>query len=654
MLLGAFTACDGNETESDSIQGSESFTETDTETSETEIESASEEESEPDVTSSLKIESGDGYSTVTTPEGLVYTVSGYDAIEKGGFCYSETLVFNFGESFKNSFNRFSLDYVSDSPVKIFVKYYQGGKTIDDSFFLEAGENIFSGLVVHFLKGDVGTELSEIRVESCEDKKASFTVLGLSTERIAVPEATYYLEGTRYKLGIDLAWGGTVNYLFDKQCPVEGLTNLINKHDRGRLVQQSYYGTGAIEGVFEWGSFNKSDKWPYNPVQGGDRGAVSSRLIDLVIEEDCVYIKAQPMDWGKVGYITPSYMENWYTVEDDFVRVDNRFVDFSGWEHPYKGQEIPAFYTVSYLDSFVWYDGAAPWTGDGLSYRHNLNFWGDSQYSDQCSFKLKTPNTETWSAWVNMKDDYGIGLYTPNADRYTAGRYQYNGSKFASNNATNYTAPWKQIKLVSFVPLEYSYLMTTGSVEEIRAIFTENKDFAANECLSVNSISNRRPYFDESLEVIDLSRENGVEYLLYPNGTEISYDAEEAAVKLTSVTHDPYVYIDYLTSPVELYAKDYNYVEIEYMIPDTNGKGSYRADLFVCAGTRINANAKDRVGFALINDGKYHTARIYLSDLDCWSGRVNAFRLDYFDSQIDGDVMFIRSFKLTKGENGDGT
>jgi len=695
MLLGAFTACDGNETESDSIQGSESFTETDTETSETESvndnesatviesadsedisedlseseqdtffdtetaldtesvtesESASEEESEPDVTSSLKIESGDGYSTVTTPMGLVYTVSGYESVGEDGFSCSEALVFNFNDSFNGYFNRFTIDYVSDSAVKIFVKYMQDDGMLDDCFFLESGKGSFSALVLNFLNKADGCRLEEIRVEPLEKENARFAILGLNVEKVSVPQQkTYYLEGDRYTLGLDLSWGGAISYLLDKECPVASLTNLINRHDAGRLVQQSYYGTGAIEGVFEWGSFNKSDKWPYNPVQGGDRGAVKSRIVDFVVEDNCVYIKAQPMDWGKVGYITPSYMENWYVVEDDFVRVDNRFVDFSGWEHPYNSQELPAFYTVSYLDSFVWYDGNNPWTEDELSYRHELPFWGDSEYADQCSFKLKIDNTETWSAWVNMDDGYGIGLYTPNADRYSAGRHQYNASKSASNNATNYTAPWKQIKLVSFVPLEYSYMMTTGSVEEIRAVFTENKDFTANECLSVNSISNLRPYFEESLEVLDLTREDSTKYILYPNATQVSYDAEESAVKLTTVTHDPYVTIDYLTSPIELYAKDYTCVEIEYMIPVTNGRDNYSAQLFICADTRKNPNESNSLKFSLIKDGQYHTLKINLSDLDYWTGRINTFRFDYFNAQVDGDEFYIRSFKLTNGD-----
>jgi hypothetical protein len=519
---------------------------------------------------------------------------------------------------------------------------ENGGIIEDQFFVEAGEGSFSALVLNLLDKIDGTRLSEIRVEPCEKEDVKFAVFGLKTEKIDVPEKTYYVEGERYTLGLDLSWGGAISYLSDKKCPVTALTNLINRHDAGRLVQQSYYGTGEIPGVFEWGSFNNSKKWPYNPVQGGDRGAKKSRIIDIYAEEGVFYIKAQPMDWGKVGYITPSYMENRYFVEEDHVRVDNRFVDFSGWEHPYNSQELPAFYTVSYLDSFVWYGGTNPWTGDELSWRHDLEFWGNSEYASDCRVSIWDVNTEIWSAWVNVNDDYGIGLYAPNTDKLSSGRYLYNGSKSGNANPTNYTAPSKQIKLVSFFPLEYSYMLTTGSVEEIRAVFTEYKDFTDNACLSVNSVNNRRPYFDHSLEKIDMTNENGVKYVLYPHSTDISYDKDEGAVMLTVTGSYPYVSFDYLTSDTVLAAEDYSLVEIEYMIPATNGKESYGSQAFLCAGDVTGAKESCSTKFSIIKDGEYHKIRIALSNFDFWTGRINQIRLDYFNTAEVGDVFYIRS------------
>ena len=300
--------------------------------------------------------------------------------------------FDFNGAFAEDFNRFTLGYYSSAPVKVYVTYLEEGETKEEYYFLEAGKGSFSGLTVNFLDGKIAAEYTSLRVVPCENELVTFLVYGLSLETIAVPERVIYIEGERYKLGIDLVWGGAISYVADKACTVNGVENMINYHDPGRLVQQSYYGTGAIEGVFEWGSFNGSDRWPYNPVQGGDRGRCSSRLIDIVIETDSIYIKAQPMDWGKVGFMTPSYMENLYVIEDDHIRVDNRFVDFSGWTHPYTAQELPAFYTISYLDTFYYYGGKNPWTGDALTAKKDLPFWGNQENSGECSVEYRDVNS----------------------------------------------------------------------------------------------------------------------------------------------------------------------------------------------------------------------------------------------------------------------
>ena len=552
---------------------------------------------------------------------------------------------------EESFNRLTVKYRSATALKIFINYTSGGNVVEDYYYLEAGEGSFSALVLDFLSGVTGSGVSSIRVENLEgEKNAELLLTDFSVELVDVPERDYYISGSRYTLGIDLGWGGTINYVSDNACPISDVENMINKHDPGRLVQQSYYGTGAIEGVFEWGSFNGSDQWPYNPVQGGGKGGYPSRIIDFVVEDNYVYVKAQPLDWGKINYITPSYMENWYVIEDDYIRVDNRFVDFSDWEHPCRGQEVPAFYTISYLDSFVWYDGVDPWTEDTLSWRHELNFWGDSQYAAECSFRMKEPNSETWCAWISTEDNYGIGLYVPNIDRYSAGRYMYNGSKDASANATNYVAPWKQIQLVSFVPLEYSYLICAGSVDEIRATFTENKDLFDNAGLSENSVSNRQPHYVENMESIDFTVEGNEKFTVYPNITDISYDKTEGALKLTSGGGDVHVTLDYLASPYVLNAEDYSYIEIVYMIPVTNSRASYSCQLFICADDRTGAAEADSIkNVSMIKDGNYHTLKLRLNDKEFWKGRVNLIRFDYFNGSDNGDLLYIRSIKLTTGE-----
>ena len=178
-----------------------------------------------------------------------------------------------------------------------------------------------------------------------------------------------------------------------------------------------------------------------------------------------------------AWYTPSYMENTYAFDGDVVRVDNRFVDFSGWEHPKNGQEVPAFYTISYLGNFWFYDKKKPWTGDELSVRRDLIFWPEDWPRHR--FPLPEGDTETWCAWTD-DNDWGIGLYVPNVNMLIGGRHAYNGTKEPHDAACNYVAPLKAVKLQSFVPLEYSYLIYSGNLTDIRAKFTEKKDFCTNE------------------------------------------------------------------------------------------------------------------------------------------------------------------------------
>lgn len=100
--------------------------------------------------------------------------------------------------------------------------------------------------------------------------------------------------------------------------------------------------------------------------------------------------------------------------------------------------------------------------------------------------MSSANDETWCAWINKDSGYGIGLYTPNVEILYAGRHGYEiypDATDPSNGACSYVAPLCTLRMVSFEPLEYSYLMTSGSVSEIRETFKDYKDFSTNSDLS---------------------------------------------------------------------------------------------------------------------------------------------------------------------------
>ncbi len=593
---------------------------------------------------------------VSANGGLSYTTTGHKALGDYTFIINQNFTVNFNASdvTKADFNRFSICYVSTQPLKGTVTYTENGKQKTDNFFLEAGEHTFSCVTTSYLDGVKGKDITAMTFSTCNGKDADFALCLLKTYDYPVytdtSEDTYYIQNDSYQLGIRLSWGGGINYLRDLKNTdaVKGVSNLINQADTGRLVQQSYYGTAA-EGDYKAGVYNGS-QWSYNPVQGGDVAQNHSRIIDIVVAEYSVYVKSQPMDWSLDGQITPSYMENSYTLFEDHIRVDNRFVDFSGMKHPYSHQELPAFYTLSCFDRFNWYDGSRGWTDDTLSYRDDLGFWGDGRFYDDCTFLIKESNRETWCAWTNSGADYGIGLYVPNADSYLAGRHAYNGSTDSKSGATNYVAPVNTKQLVSYEPLEYSYLMTTGSVEEIRATFKENKDFADNATLHENYQSRRVPDSDPSFtpvdkgSVLDLSDSANKNAVTPSNNADVTYDGGHKALKLTVNGDDPSVRVSFASLGTMSTAK-YGTLVIEYMIPTTTQEENTRCDLFICAGSVTNATADCCVRKDLVKDGQFHTIEVDLSGYAWWTGNLNSIRFDFLDAAGVGDVVYVKTIGL---------
>ena len=622
----------------------------------------------------IAISQSGGSATVTANQGLSYTATGYNGVNGNRFTVNKGFSITLDPAkTAAAFNRFTICYVASQPMKGTITYTENGAARTDSFFLEAGEGSFSCVTSNYLSGKKGQGIARMTFESCNNQNATFALCLLKTQDYPVysssADNTYYIENDHYKLGVRLLWGGGINYLEDKQIRRSlRMANLINQADTGRLVQQSYYGTSK-EGSYQAGIYNDT-QWKYNPVQGGDQYNNHSRIIDIVVKDYSVYVKSQPLDWSLNNQLTPSYMENAYTLYAEYVKVDNRFIDFSGMtSHPFAHQELPAFYTLSALSRFYWYDGSSGWTGDTLSYRDDLNFWGDPQYHDDCCIPVRRSNTETWCAWVHPKVDYGIGIYVPNVDMYLAGKYEHNGSTSASNGATNYVAPLNNMKMVSYQALEYSYLITTGEIEEIRETFKANKSFASNASLRNNYQSMRvQDIADGSGNAGSAGSGSGtgtttpggsgtatstatsltfnsaasIGALNPIHNSSVAYDSARTAAKLTVTGDDTQVVLDYGGTPS---TASFTTLTIKYMIPTSNSKPNYNCDLFICAGAYGDAAEGCRVRQSLVKDGQWHTLTVNLNGQSFWTGKLNKLRFDFFDAAGVGDVMYVQSIEF---------
>ncbi len=411
-----------------------------------------------------------GYAQ-TADKSVYYKASGYLSGGNGTYTFKEGFALDLYRS--DYFNRYTVKYDSTAPLRGEITYLilrNGGRTqtYTEEFFLEAGTNMtFSSLIDGYFEELYGCTVEGVTLKTADGSTADFTLRSVTTNVVDVVTAgTYYLENDRYILGVLLEWGGTISYIEDKQDGDGELGNLINRYDPGRLVQQSYY--GVKDGPDYTGSYYGETLWQYNPVQGGNLYGKSSKLVDFQVLNGgkSVYIKCRPMDWAKEDSLTPSYMENTYTLREDGIHVANRFVDFYGVKHPAHHFELPAFYTVSYLGVFHYYNGTKPWTNDAYTTLPNEPFWAGNQ---DAYHKFAKSNTETWAAWTNTAG-YGIGLYVPGAEQLLAGRHNHNDSKDPYSDGTSYVAPLCTMKIVSFEPFEYEYIISTGTVAQMREIF----------------------------------------------------------------------------------------------------------------------------------------------------------------------------------------
>ncbi len=248
-------------------------------------------------------------------------------------------------------------------------------------------------------------------------------------------------------------------------------------------------------------------WPYNPVQGGDVVSNPSQIIDYEVSENEIYVKVRAMDWSKGatadhytgtvdgGETTKSYMENWYTIKGGMVYVTNRFIDWNGFEGlekvPVHSNELPAAYVVHPFHNYVCYNGGATdWKGE-LTKVEAPGSWVKEAVRNQ------NP-VEHWFAWVN-DNDFGVGVYVPGTTVFVSGRsnsstskllkingdafdspltneYRYNKPEAVSRYTscyvrnTSYTAPVVVWTMKSYVPMQYTYVISVDYVDVMRQQF----------------------------------------------------------------------------------------------------------------------------------------------------------------------------------------
>ena len=181
-----------------------------------------------------------------TVSGIPYRVQGAESGAYNHYNFNKELVYWFDAPIGESFNYYTLTYSADEYLRGEITYVYMNSKYTEEFYLEPGEKMsFSSLCDSALKGNNCEAISSIKLSLIKSKDASFMLEDIAVSSREIPNAdVVYITDGKYKLGVKLTWGGGVSYLEDLADGDDSITNLLNDHDTGRLIQQSYYGTDS--------------------------------------------------------------------------------------------------------------------------------------------------------------------------------------------------------------------------------------------------------------------------------------------------------------------------------------------------------------------------------------------------------------------------
>lgn len=282
----------------------------------------------------------------------------------------------------------------------------------------------------------------------------FCALFASALANAATNDLLFIDNGVLRLGIKPSSGASIAWL-SRSAETNAAHNIINHWDRGRLVQQSYYGN-------EDGSLWNKQSWRWNPVQGGEWRGAPARALEIRSTTNSFYTRTLPKHWASGVDLTNTLMESWITLTDAVARIHFKFTYSGDTAHAERDQEIPAVFIEPEYKILILYDGDKPWTSAPPS--RSIPGWPNE------SRKI----TEHWAAYIN-EQNFGLGVYVPVADHLTCYRF---GDGNREHGSCSYLAPLTRFAITPNFVFEYDAFLTLGSPDEIRERFTAKAPIVA--------------------------------------------------------------------------------------------------------------------------------------------------------------------------------
>lgn len=288
----------------------------------------------------------------------------------------------------------------------------------------------------------------LAIACCLNPGSTVQILGddtvtLSSQTSHQSEDWLFIDNGVVRLGVIKSSGAGIAWFSESGST----NNRVNHWDRGRLVQQSYYGK-------EDNSLWNKQPWRWNPVQGGDWRGHPAQVLELKSGTNWLHAKTLPKHWASGADLTNTVMEEWITLTGKVAHVHYQFTYTGTESHPKAHQEIPAFFVDPALDTLALYNGDKPWTG-GTLHRSKPGWPNESRTL-----------TEPWAAYVGP-DDHGIGACVPVARELTCYRF---GDGDPKHGACSYFAPLTMFAITPGFKFEYDLYLALGTTETIRETF----------------------------------------------------------------------------------------------------------------------------------------------------------------------------------------
>jgi len=260
------------------------------------------------------------------------------------------------------------------------------------------------------------------------------------------ESWAYLDNGVIRIGVDKSRGSAIGYF----ALSKDRRNLLNHHDEGRFIQQSYYGNRD-------GSMWAKKAWTYNPVQGGSYKGEDARTLEFKQTDNDLFAMVEPLHWASAKRCPEAIMSEWIRLEGPVAIIRMR-MDYTGGTQGARHQEMPAMFVDFDLPHLLF-------ERDGKLVRHTPVFLEEQGGPERVRY------TGGWLAYVDAKD-FGIGIFTPGTNEAVTYRFRGNGKTGPNGSACSYVAPVRTLALEEGTTIDYRFYLTIGTLEEISARFAQ--------------------------------------------------------------------------------------------------------------------------------------------------------------------------------------